>query len=93
MLFWALNPNNPYGSYILLRWVCCGVFAYLAFKAFENGNQGLVWGLCITAAIYNPILRVCLTRAKWSVINIITIGIAVASIVTPKFMRNKNDAV
>jgi len=91
MLLWALNPGNPYGYYILLRWVCCGVFAYLAFKAFENRYQRWVWVLGITAAVYNPIIRVHLTREIWSVINVITIGIAVASIVTLKFMRSKNN--
>ena len=39
-LLWALNPHNPYGYYILLRWVCCGVFAYLAFQAL---NQDANW--------------------------------------------------
>ena len=91
MLLWALNPENPYGYYILLRWVCCGVFAYLALKAYEHEHQGWVWILSITAAVYNPIIRVHLTREIWSVINVITIGIAVASIVTLKFTRIKND--
>jgi len=91
MLVWALTPENPYGYYILLRWVCCGVFAYLTLKALENENQGWVWVLGITAVIYNPIIRIHLTREIWSVINVITIGIAIVSIVTLKFMRNKND--
>ena len=80
MLLWALNPENPYGYYILLRWVCCGIFAYLAFRAVEHGHQSWVWVLGITAAVYNPILRVPLTRELWSVVNVVTIGIAVASV-------------
>lgn len=32
MLLWGLNPENPYGYYILLRWVCCGIFAYLGLQ-------------------------------------------------------------
>ncbi len=80
MLLWALNPNNPYGYYSLLRWVCCAVFAYLAFQAFAQEKQGWLWVLGITAAVYNPIIRVHMTREIWSVINVITIGIAVASI-------------
>jgi len=91
MLLWALNPENPYGYYVLLRWVCCGIFAYLAFKGYEQGHQGWVWVLGITAALYNPILRVHLTREIWSVVNVITIGIAVVSIFVLRFKNDKSD--
>jgi len=91
MLLWALNPDNPYGYFILLRWVCCGVFAYLAVNAFGQDQQGWVWVLGITAAIYNPIIRVHLTRDVWSVVNVVTIGIAVASVLAMKFKSEKHD--
>lgn len=87
MLFWALNPENPYGYYILLRCVCCGVFAYLAVQAFQIEKQGWVWLLGINAFVYNPILRVHLNREIWSVVNIVTIGIAVASMFSIKKER------
>jgi len=91
MLIWALYPGNPYGYYILLRWICFGIFAYLAFKAFNQEQQGWVWILGITAAVYNPIIRVHLTRQIWSVLNVITIGIAVASIFVIKAKEQKNN--
>lgn len=80
MLLWALNPGNPYGYYILLRWVCCGVFGYLTLHALKHEMQGWSWTLGITALIYNPIFRVHLTREIWFVLNIVTICIAVAAI-------------
>lgn len=81
MLFWALNPaENPYGYYVLLRWVCVGVFGFLTFHAIANEMKGLSWVLGITALVYNPIFRVHLTREIWSVVNIATIGIAVVAI-------------
>ncbi len=89
MLLWALNPANPYGYYILLRWVCCGAFAYLAFQAFAQEKQGWVWILGVTAAVYNPVLRVHLTREIWSVLNVITIGIAIASVFVLKVSDKK----
>lgn len=92
MLLWALNPDNAYGYYILLRWVYCGTFAYLAFKAIEEGQQGWTWVLGITAAVYNPIFQVHLTRELWSVVNVITIGIAVASVFALKSRDEKSDA-
>lgn len=91
MLLWALNPDNPYGYYILLRWVCCGIFAYLAFQALEHEKQGWVWMLGITALVYNPIFRVHLNRELWSIINVVTIGIAVASIFAFKVKKEKNN--
>jgi hypothetical protein len=80
MLVGALNPQNPYAYYTLLRWVCFGVFAYLSFQSFEQKKQGWVWVFGITALIYNPIFRVHLNREIWSVVNLATIGIAVTSI-------------
>ena len=80
MLLWALNPLNPYGYYILLRWICCAVFVYLAIQSWKIEKQGWVWILGVTAAIYNPILRIHSTREMWSIVNLITIGLAVAFI-------------
>ncbi len=81
MLLWAFNPDNPYGYYILLRWVCCGVFAYLALNALKRAKQDWVWILGITALIYNPIFSVHLTRGIWQVLNAVTIIIAIATII------------
>ena len=87
MLLWALTPENPYGYYVLLRWVCCGVFAYLAFHAFERTKRDWVWILGITTLIYNPIFIVHLSRGIWQVVNVVTIVIAVTSIFV--FKRGK----
>ena len=78
-LLGALNPN-PYGYYVLLRLLCSGVFVFLTLRALEDGNERWAWILGITAVIYNPILRVHLTRDIWSVINLLTIGVAIKSI-------------
>ena len=80
LLLLALNPDNPYEYYIFLRWVCCAAFVYLAIQALALQKSGWVWILGITAVIYNPILRVHGTRDMWFLINLVTIGLAVASI-------------
>ena len=82
MLLWALNPSNPYAYYKLLRWVCCGIFAYLAFQSFDRKKQGWVWLLGITALLYNPIFPVHLNRAIWSDVNIVTVIILITFIVS-----------
>jgi len=84
MLVIALNPTNPYGYYILLRWVLCPLFAYLAIQTLGKGKDGWVWALAITAAVYNPIIRLHLTREIWFVVNVLTIIIAAMSIGTLK---------
>jgi hypothetical protein len=90
MLLWALYPENPYGYYILLRWVICAIFAYLAVKAADIQKQDWVWVLGIIAAIYNPIIRVHLNRGLWSVINVLTIIIALISIRIIKVPLSEN---
>ncbi|MEJ2061522.1 MAG: hypothetical protein P8Y64_13735 [Gammaproteobacteria bacterium] len=88
MLLWAFYPGNPYGYYILLRWVCCGIFAYLAFQAYTEEDNRWMWVFGVIAAFYNPIIRVHLTRDLWEIINIVTIGISATSIY---FLKPKQD--
>ncbi len=80
MLLWAFNPANPYGYYVLLRWVCCGAFIFLATRAAAFGLQGWVWTFGIMAGIYNPIIRVHINREIWSVVNVVTIIVAAVSV-------------
>src|ERR1035437_11112630 len=84
ILLGALSQDSPYVYYVLLRWVCCGVFAFAAVRAAARNQQGWVWILGITAAIYNPIFPAHLTRTIWPVVNIVAIAIALASIFTVK---------
>lgn len=80
LLLLALIPENPYGYYIFLRWVCCAVFVFLALHALTIEKTGWVWVFGVTALIYNPIIRVHGTREMWYIINIATIVLAVVSI-------------
>ncbi len=81
MLLWALRDSNPYGYYVLLRMVCCGVFSWLCFGAVQQGRIPWAWVLGITALVYNPFIPIHLTRHIWSVVNLLTVGVALASIV------------
>lgn len=80
MLLWALYPENPYGYYILLRWVCCAAFAFLAIQAFARNKTPWVWIFGVVAVVYNPIFRIHLTREIWSVVNVATILVAAVSV-------------
>jgi hypothetical protein len=75
-LLWALYPYNPYGYYTLLRWICCASFAFLAIQTIDIKKQAWVWIFGTAAIIYNPLIKIHLTRNIWVVINLITIVIA-----------------
>jgi hypothetical protein len=75
MLLWALYPENPYGYYVLLRWICCPCFAFAALQAFKQGKTSMVWILGVTAAIYNPLIPLHLNRELWNVLNLAGIGV------------------
>jgi len=80
MLLGALNPEDPYGYYILLRWVCCAAFAYLALKTHAQGREGWVWILGVMAVIYHPIFRIHLTREIWSIVSLTTLIAVILSV-------------
>ena len=79
MLLWALNPENPYAYYTLLRWVTCVVFAYLAFRSAAQRHTEWTWVLGASAAIYNPIIPVHLNREIWSILNLAGAAVAATS--------------
>jgi len=56
MLVSAAVERHPYSFYMLLRWVCCAIFAYSAFAAHERNRLLWVWVFGALAALYNPIL-------------------------------------
>jgi hypothetical protein len=91
----AAVERHPYSFYTLLRWICCPVFAYSAFVAYENKHGVWVWVFGVLATLYNPIFRVHLDRSTWIGVNWITVGIiAVAGICLLREKRNpldKND--
>ena len=70
-----------YEYYIILRWIACAVFAYLATQAYQQGKSEWVWILGFNAGLYNPFMPVELTREIWFVINILTIAVAAGSII------------
>lgn len=80
MLLWALKPDNPYGYYALLRFVCCAVFTFLTFKAIAQRKEGWAWVFGVAAAVYNPFFPVSLSRDLWTIVNLFTVGLAIASI-------------
>lgn len=84
MLLWALYPENPYGYYVLLRGIVCPCFIYAALQARKLEKINLVWVLGVTAAIYNPVIPLHLTKFLWSILNLVGMGICVRTTVVFK---------
>src|SRR5262249_13027979 len=79
LLVFAAAERHPYSFYILLRWICCPVFAYSAVAAHEENRVAWVWVFGVLAAVYNPIFRVHLDRSTWIGINWFTVAVIVAA--------------
>jgi hypothetical protein len=75
LLLWALVPTNPYGYYLFLRVVMCAACCFLAMKSHMAGKPALMWTFIGLAALYNPFMRVPLTRLIWSIFNVATIAV------------------
>lgn len=68
----------PYGYYVLLRLLVCGICIYLAMQDAYAGRAGWAWVLGGVAVLYNPIFRIHLNREIWSIVNVGTIAFLAA---------------
>lgn len=89
LLLWALWPQDPYGYCILVCWICCSAFAYIATSYLHSGGTLYAWVFCTAEGIYNPVFRVHLNRRIWSVHNVVTIILLVVSAVEDFKGNNK----
>jgi hypothetical protein len=79
MLVDAAVEKHPYSFYALFRWICCPIFAYSAFAAYERNQLPWAWIFGVLAVLYNPIFRVQLDRSTWIGINWFTVGVIVVA--------------
>ncbi len=78
MLFGALAPW-PYGYYQLLRFLVCGVSAYVAYIAYSWQKLWATWLFGIIAVLFNPLLPIHLSREIWQPIDVICAIIFIVS--------------
>jgi hypothetical protein len=72
MLLFALT-NMPYGFYMLLRVVACAYFIFVALRLKHAGSSPAISVAWFFAILYNPLLKIHLSRGVWEVVNLITI--------------------
>ena len=68
MLFVGVLPL-PYGYYMLLRFVACGVFAWAAFITYEKNEEVLPWVFGILAIVFNPLIKIHFPKEQWAVVD------------------------
>jgi len=69
MLFLGAAPL-PYGYYMLLRFVACGVFAFAAFIAFDRKRKVLPWVYGFMALVFNPIIKIYFPKELWVIVDV-----------------------
>ena len=68
----AIPPIWPYGYYMLLRLVVCGVAVYGAVQAHNQDREGWTWLLGGMAVLFNPLIPVHLGKEAWVLIDLIS---------------------
>lgn len=71
-LLFALADGLPYGYFMLLRLIVCGVSVFTALYAYEIDKTWGCWVFGFIALLFNPLIPVHLTREIWVVIDVIT---------------------
>ena len=71
LLVIAMLTGLPYGYYILLRWVVCGVSIFNAIGFSKTKFTAWVWIFGALAILFNPLIPVYLTKSSWVGIDLI----------------------
>lgn len=90
LLLFAL-ADNPYGYYQILRWIVCGVAGYSAYLEYQKIHYPWTWVFGIIAVLFNPLSTIHLNKDIWVVLNIITAGTLIISIIYP-YMKKRTQS-
>jgi hypothetical protein len=69
MCLLGMMPGNSYSFYMLVRLVTCVAAIYAAVQVSRLNHPVVLWWMIGIAVLYNPVLRVHLTRDLWWWIN------------------------
>jgi len=59
----------PYGYYMLLRFIACGIFSWAAYVTFERNEDVLPWVFIVLAVVFNPLFKIHFPKELWAVID------------------------
>ena len=74
----------PYGFYMVLRVVGCGIFIWAAIVASGRHAKTLPWVYGGLAVIFNPLIKVHLPKEAWAAVDV---AAAVLLLVTAKHIK------
>ena len=76
----------PYGYYTMLHIIVTGVLACLTYLTAEKHNKILPWLCGFTAIVFNPLIKIHISKGTWTVIDI---GTAILILITAKCIKLK----
>jgi hypothetical protein len=87
VLLFVAVARMPYGYYILIRWVVCGIAAYSAVQARTLGKTGWTWIFGFIALFFNPVIPVHLGRQGKEIWALVDVAVGVVMLVSIFFFR------
>ena len=69
----------PYGYYMFLRLVACGVFAFAAYISFTKKARVLPYVFGCLAVLFNPIIKIHLPKEVWAVVDLASAALLLAT--------------
>jgi len=72
LLLLGMLNGWPYGYYIILRWVVCGVAIFNAIGFSKSKLTGWVLVFATLAFLFNPLFPVYLNKSSWVGIDLIS---------------------
>ena len=69
-LLLALLDGWEYGFFTMLRFIVFSTCAYVVYLALVSGREAFwIWTLGAVAVLFNPFVRIYLSRETWQVID------------------------
>lgn len=90
-LLWGLKSEVSYEYYKQIRWLCCPVFAYLAYQCFKKRISLWDWVWAIAFAIYMPLTNPTWEKEIWYYINLVTTIVIAVSIFLLGYIEKSDD--
>ena len=88
LLLLGILNGWPYGFYIILRWVVCGVAIFNTVGFSKSKLTGWVFVFGALAFLFNPLFPVYLNKSSWVGIDLIS---AIVFFIGAYAIKNKND--
>ena len=79
-MFLAIIGGWPYGFYTFLRIVIFFISIYMVINLIQSDLIGFAWGYGFIGFLFNPLIPFHLGRDIWLIVNWITLGFFVYSI-------------